>query len=313
MKKYLPCLTLCLTLAFSFGSQAFAYNDAEPVSENSVGLVETVNASKFAMETAAKLAATNSAADSLAVSDGPYFLLNGAAVTDPSLTVTNGTTYVSLQSVVEAYGGVITWPGKKAEVTLNGLSMTVGVGDRYILANERALYVEGGVQYINGRVALPIRILAQAMGGGVTWDAGSGVCSMTTGTPILAGASFYNYDDLFWLSHIINAESGSEPLSGKLAVGTVILNRVSSTQFPNSIYDVVFDRRGGVWQFTPAGTGSVHRTPNDESVIAAKLCLEGAREGGDSLYFVNLSISPNCWARRNRPYVDTIGRHTFYA
>lgn len=289
MKKRLLCLTLCLMMVFSFGSYALADNSAD-------------------------LVQVNAAADSLAVTDAAYYLLNGVAITDPSLTVINGTTYVSLQSVVGAYPeGTITWPDSKALVTINGLSMTVGIGDKYIEANNRSLYVPGGVQYINGRVALPIRVLAKALGGEVYWDGESGISEMTTGTPILNGNSFYNYEDLYWLSRIIHAESGGEPLSGKLGVGTVVLNRVASYQFPDTVYGVVFDRRNGVWQFTPAGTGSVNRTPNAESITAAKLCLEGARVGDSSLYFVNLSISPNCWARNNRSYVATIGRHTFYA
>ncbi|NCB62215.1 MAG: copper amine oxidase [Clostridia bacterium] len=289
MKKRLICLTLCLTMVFSLGSYAFADDSAD-------------------------LVQVNAAADSLAAADEAYYLLNGTAVTDPSLTVINGTTYVSLQSVIETYPeGTIVWPNSKALATVNGLSMTVGVGDKYIEANNRSLSVPDGVQYINGRVALPIRVMAKALGGEVYWDNESGICAMTTGTPILNGNSFYNYEDLYWLSHIINAESGGESLNGKLAVGTVILNRVASPQFPNTIYDVVFDRRSGVWQFTPAGTGAVNRTPNAESITAAKLCLEGARVGGSSLYFVNLSVSPNCWASRNRPYVATIGHHTFFA
>lgn len=289
MKKRMLCLMLCLMLMLSYGSYAFA-------------------------DTSADLAQVHAAADSLATADQAYFLLNGTAVTDPGLTVVGGVTYVSLQTVVtKVYPtATITWPSEKALVSAPGLTMTVGVGDSYLEANGRALYVEGGVQTSNGRVVVPIRILAQAMGGTAAWDAQSGVASMTTGTPILAGASYYNYEDLYWLSHIINAESGNQSLNGKLGVGTVILNRVESAQFPGNIYDVVFDRRGGVWQFTPAGSGSVHREPNAESVLAAKLCLEGARVGGSSLYFVNLKIAPNCWASRNRPYVATIGSHTFF-
>ena len=53
--------------------------------------------------------------------------------------------------------------------------------------------------------------------------------------------------------------------------------------------------------------------PNAESVIAAKLCLDGANTAGASLYFVNPYVAPNSWASRNRPYVATIGAHAFSA
>ena len=87
------------------------------------------------------------------------------------------------------------------------------------------------------------------------------------------------------------------------------MNRVESPLFPNTIYDVIFAPN----QFTPAQNGTIHREPNAESVIAAKLILEGIRVGGNSLYFVNPSISPNSWAQRNRTYVTTIGAHSFFS
>ena len=66
-------------------------------------------------------------------------------------------------------------------------------------------------------------------------------------------------------------------------------------------------------QFSPAGSGHLSRTPSAESVVAAKLCLEGANTAGNALYFVNPRTSPGSWASRNRPYVATIGAHAFYA
>ena len=111
------------------------------------------------------------------------------------------------------------------------------------------------------------------------------------------------------LSRIIYAESGNQSLDGKIAVGNVVLNRVASPRFPNTVYEVIFQRN----QFTPAMTGSINRTPSAESVIAAKLCLDGANTAGDALYFVNPNMSPYSWASRNRPYVATIGAHAFFA
>jgi len=107
----------------------------------------------------------------------------------------------------------------------------------------------------------------------------------------------------------IAAALSVQPLEGKIAVGNVVLNRVKSPTFPNSVRDVIFQR----WQFTPAENGTIYLEPNAESVIAAKLCLDGANTAGDSLYFVNPLTSPNSWASRYRPYVATIGAHAFYA
>ena len=140
----------------------------------------------------------------------------------------------------------------------------------------------------------------------MTWEKTSGSVAIQSGSgPIQSGDQYYNADSLYWLSHIIHAESGNQPLAGKIAVGNVVLNRVNSPLFPNTVYEVVFQRN----QFTPVSNGSIYLEPNAESVIAAKLCLDGANTAGASLYFVNPYVAPNSWASRNRPYVATIGAH----
>ena len=116
------------------------------------------------------------------------------------------------------------------------------------------------------------------------------------------------FGNLSWLSRIIYAESGNQPLAGKIAVGNVVLNRVNSPAFPNSVYAVVFQQS----QFTPVMNGTIYSTPNAESVIAAKLCLEGANTAGNSLYFLAPALAGNLWTMEERTYVTTIGTHWFY-
>ena len=278
MRKRILCLMLCLTMILPAGSWARA-----------------------AEEAGAEQAAS-----------GTYFLVDGNVCEDPGLTVYNGITYVSLVNAVLALRpeAVIGWEGEYAVVTAEGLEIRVRVGDQYIEANGRCLYVLNGVIARDGRVLVPVRTIAQAMGGWVSWNQESGVVEVYSGeAPIASGDSFYDSDSLYWLSHIINAESGNQPLDGKLAVGTVIMNRVESPRFPDTIYDVIFAPN----QFTPASNGSIYREPNAESIVAAKLILEGVRVGGNSLYFVNPSLAPNSWAQRNRTYVTTIGAHAFFS
>jgi len=161
---------------------------------------------------------------------------------------------------------------------------------------------------------VPLRPLASAMGASVTWDTTAVTASLTSGTGVpstdLLGPA-YSQEDLYWLSRIISAESRGEPFKGKLAVGTVVLNRVASSEFPNTVYDVIFDSRWG-GQFTPVRNGTIYNEPTAESVQAAQLCLQGAREAGNSLYFLNPDLAANHWAMKNRPYVATIGSHWFY-
>lgn len=227
--------------------------------------------------------------------------------------VVNGCTYVPLRAVAQLLDpdAAVSWSSGTASVTSDVLNLTARPGEKWIVANGRYFYLPDGVKNVNGRLYVHIRVLAAAMGGAVRWDASTGNITVTRGSGAPA-APTYSDRDVYWLSRIISAESQGEPLLGKLAVGTVVLNRVASSQFPNTVYDVIFDKKWGV-QFTPVANGTVYNTPTAESVIAARLCLEGARAAGSALYFLDPSQSSNFWVVHNRPYITTIGCHQFYA
>lgn len=223
----------------------------------------------------------------------------------------NDTTYVSLRTLanVLAPNAEVSWRGGAAWVEGEGLKLRARPGDLYLTVNDRVLYIPDGVKLENGSVLVPIRVIARALDGQVGWSARDGV-TVTVGDG-MPDAAPYTADDLYWMSRIISAESGGESLSGKLAVGTVVLNRVASSEFPNSIYGVIFDRQWGV-QFTPTANGMIYKEPTAESVLAAKLVLDGARVAGDSLYFLAPHLTDNHWIMENREFVATIGTHWFY-
>ncbi|NLA85971.1 MAG: cell wall hydrolase, partial [Clostridiales bacterium] len=131
------------------------------------------------------------------------------------------------------------------------------------------------------------------------------------GGAIQSGDCFYDSVAILWLSRSIHAESEMDPLTGKIAVGNVILNRVKSPDFPGTIYGVIFDSRWG-GQFQPVKNGTIYNTPSADSVLAAKLCLDGANVAGSSLFFLNPAISTNFWMMQNKNHVTTIGNHQFY-
>lgn len=243
--------------------------------------------------------------------------VDGQDLTGPAKAAAiGGQTYVSLRSVAGLLNpdARITWDSGTATVSAPGLTLTARPGDPYFKVNGGSVYLENGVQVRDGSVMVPLRPLASAMGASAAWDASSATASLTSGTGVPAAELFsgsYSEKDLYWLSRIISAESRGEPFQGKLAVGTVVLNRVASPEFPNTVYDVIFDSRWG-GQFTPVRNGTIYQEPTAESVTAAQLCLQGAREAGDSLYFLNPSLTANHWAMQNRPYVATIGSHWFY-
>jgi N-acetylmuramoyl-L-alanine amidase len=227
----------------------------------------------------------------------------------------SGTTYTALRPVSTAltHQASVTWENGQAVVRTPELTLTARPGNCYIEANGRYLFVPEAVKLSSGRVMIPIRVLAQAFGASVRWDAASDAVYLNSGSgTITSGDSFYDSSSVYWLSRIISAESQGESMQGQIAVGNVILNRVKSSEFPDTIYDVIFDRNWGV-QFTPVAIGSIYWTPTPDSTIAAKLCLDGANVVGNALYFIDPVESKNPWVAENRPYITTIGVHNFYA
>ena len=196
-----------------------------------------------------------------------------------------------------------------AEV-VDTLTLTAEVGDQYLVANGRYLYAEGGVITLEEQVAVPVRLLAEALNLTVGYDGETGCVTLESSDEVgyLTDAEeYYDEESLYWLSRIIYSESGNQSLSGKIAVGNVVLNRVENPAFPDTIYDVIFQKN----QFSPAGSGSIYRDPRESSVIAAKLVLDGAEVMEDALFFNRVGLK--CFASRNRPFIATIGGHSFYA
>ena len=210
---------------------------------------------------------------------------------------------------------VVGWDGgtQTATVQWRGTTVSASVGDRYITANGRYFYCGVPCHIKNGSLMVPIRAIAGAFGADVEWN-GEIMRASVRDAPrvIVSGDDYYDGWELFWLSRIISAESRGEPLLGKIAVGTVVYDRVASPKYPDTVYGVIFDMKNGV-QFTPAYSGSVYEPPTEESVIAAKLCMEGARVCDGAMYFCTTNIMKTSWAGRNRPYMATIGNHAFFA
>ncbi len=223
---------------------------------------------------------------------------------------TDGVTYVGLREFSERLGAVVTWDASKlqARVKSTALDLTARIGDSFITANGKKLSSPGRVFIESGRTYVPIRIIGTAFGYETAWKNQSFSAVLTKKQALPS----YSADDLYWLSRIIHAEARGESDWGKLAVGTVVLNRVKSSEFPNTIYGVIFDRAGGV-QFTPVANGEIYKTPDVASIEAARRCLEGERVSTSILFFINTAIAESFWITANRKYVMTIGNHDFYA
>ncbi len=229
----------------------------------------------------------------------------------------NDTTYVPLRGFISAivYADIrYDAKTKTADIKADGLVMSANDGGYVIYANGRTLYtMTPTVVMSDGKMYAPIRPLAKSLGVNVGWDQNSYTAKISGGySPILSGDYYYNKDDLYWLSRIINAESRGEPLIGQIAVGNVVLNRMRSSSYPNSIYGVIFDKKHGV-QFSPVLDGTIYMTPTSVATVAAKICLEGTSVTPDALFFLAPKYAQSSWIVNNRKYIFTIGGHDFYA
>lgn len=121
----------------------------------------------------------------------------------------------------------------------------------------------------------------------------------------------FTEEDLHWMARIIFAEARGESFEGMLAVGSVVMNRVYHPSYPNTVREVIFDRRNGV-QFSPTANGSINNTPCINSFLAALDVLEGRRNASNALFFMNPVIAQTNWISRNRPYAFTLQNHAFF-
>ncbi len=242
--------------------------------------------------------------------EGPQLYVNGTPIENAALTYYRGIAYVSLRAVSMALrsDATICWDGNQAIITAEGLYFTVNPNDNYVIANERCLYVPNGILWENGIIYVPARILSKVFDARLSHNLDTQDITLVSGSGALVSADeYYNESDLYWLSHIIYAESGNQPLKGKIAVGNVVMNRTKDPIFPDTIKGVIFQKN----QFTPVKNGTINLTPNPESLVAAKLCLEGAVVLPTALWFNG--TSRNSWAAKHKTYITTIGHHAFYA
>ena len=220
-----------------------------------------------------------------------------------------GVTYVRLADLLEEMGGWETqWDhtSRTAWAETDLFTLDVPAQRSYVLADGFSFDTGGRSLLRAGRTYVPLRSMANLLGARVDfvdWD-----------TPVRVldiGTASCTEEDFYWLCRIISAESKGESLLGQIAVGNVILNRAASSQFPNTVKGVVFDRKNGV-QFEPVSNGSIYDEPTEQSILAARLVLAGVDAAGESLYFFNPALSKGQWVRANRTYDSTIGCHMFF-
>jgi N-acetylmuramoyl-L-alanine amidase len=113
------------------------------------------------------------------------------------------------------------------------------------------------------------------------------------------------------LARLVYAEAKGEPYAGKVAVATVVLNRVDSSLFPNSVHGVITERSaGGYYAFSPVANGTISLAADAESKRAVQEALMYRGQGSQSLYFYNPKTAQSSWIK-TRPITTKIGNHVF--
>ena len=246
----------------------------------------------------------------------PIYTEHGRLPVDGRLIAS--TTYLPLRAFFEAFApnATLTYYAGVRTAELKGAGLTVSArdGSHILYANGRCLYADTPIKILSdGTMYVPVRMLAKVLSLKVAWsEKYRSVTISGTPVPLEDGATYYSEDDLYWLARIISAEARGEPFIGQVAVGNVVLNRKAHKSYPNTIYGVIFDKQGGVVQFSPVLDGSIWQTPYSTSVTAAKVCLEGYTVSDRILFFYAPSMVSSTWIERNRPYAFTIEGHRFF-
>ena len=226
------------------------------------------------------------------------------------------TVFIELRPLCAKAGIDMDWSGdeKSFTLTLDSLLVEGKAGQQYFTASGRYLYAPKDWLIRGGELCLPEWVVCKLLNLGAGYRDGDLYLDGEKLCLLEGGEDYYElnfpYGDIHWLSHIITSEAGIEPMEGKIGVGNVVMNRVKSAEFPDTVFGVVYDYEHTI-QFEPVSRGTIHDDPKPEDIIAAYLVLEGANTAGNCIYFVNPQFG-SFWFDNNLDFVIKLGRHNFY-
>lgn len=121
-----------------------------------------------------------------------------------------------------------------------------------------------------------------------------------------SGSSGYSSNDEYLLARCIYGEARGEPYTGQVAVGAVVLNRVKSSSFPNTIAGVIYQAGA----FTAVSDGQINLTPDATAIKAARDAMSGWDPTNGCLFYYNPKTATSAWIW-SREVRLTIGEHVF--
>ena len=174
-------------------------------------------------------------------------------------------------------------------------------------------YYDGNVDGIYGSQTLAaVKKFQQKNGLTVDGIAGTktlqamGIYNSSSNSSSSNSSSSTNSSDLNLLSRLVYGEARGEPYTGQVAVAAVVLNRVRSSSFPNTVSGVIYQSGA----FDVVSDGQINLTPNETAKKAAQDALNGWDPTNGTIYYFNPATATNKWIW-SRPMTVTIGKHRF--
>lgn len=290
--------------------------------------------------------------------DDAKFVLNGSSIKLSSpLHMVNGRLYMPVGLVATALSASVTWNNDYEEATIVTKSndkVVLGNGVPTVYFNDQRYKIDSVPYLYDSRLYVPVRYIAEITHATAIWDMEEKTLQITsvplevvsddntladissknnlTQAEVVKRNGFssknqikngmklaviipsllknkadpYTEEDIKLLSKIVMVESGYESYEGQLAVANVILNRVSNSNFPDSIKGVIYSGK----QFPPAHNGLLDKAkPNNSSMKAAKDALNGKNNVVGALYFFNPKYADSYF--KSKTVIATIGNHRF--
>ena len=205
-------------------------------------------------------------------------------------------TFALFFSFVRADAAVVAWGDKGDQVTLIQQKL------------KQYGYFSGAVDGVFGKQTYDAVVWFQRKNGlkvdGVVGESTAAALGVTlTGSVSAAG---YNESETYLLGRLVHGEARGEPYVGKVAVAAVVLNRVKSPSFPNTISGVIYQSGA----FDAVADGQINLTPDEDSLRAARDALNGWDPTGGCLYYYNPATATNGWIW-SRTVQLSIGKHNF--
>ncbi|WP_010250594.1 cell wall hydrolase [Acetivibrio cellulolyticus] len=226
------------------------------------------------------------------VNASSYTVVNNDSIYSISQTFNTSTTKIKTDNNLSSN---TIYPGQVLKVP--GVDYTVKSGDSLYLIAKRA-----GISLLSLRKA------------NNKWDNSlyigqKLVLPIANGVNTSKSAISYSAYELDLLARLINAEAASEPYQAKVGVGAVVVNRVKSSQFPNTISGVIYQKDSRYYQFTPVENGWINKPATSSAKQAALEALNGVDPTNGALYYFDDSAT-NKWLW-SKPIALRVGKMVY--